>query len=115
MRGDLDRFLFEPDDIVLALGQDGLVANVAKYLDGQPVIGSNPSRPPTSRSRSSCARPGRAASPARASPPACSTRRTTSLGVDTLRAFMLETREHTALGVRDARGVLLLERRRLGA
>jgi hypothetical protein len=25
-RADLDRFLFEPDDIVVALGQDGLVA-----------------------------------------------------------------------------------------
>ena len=41
-RADLDRFLFEPDDIVVALGQDGLVANVAKYLAGQPVIGLNP-------------------------------------------------------------------------
>jgi hypothetical protein len=39
LRADLDRFLFEPDDVVLALGQDGLVANVAKYLQGQPVIG----------------------------------------------------------------------------
>jgi len=39
LRADLDRFLFEPGDVVLALGQDGLVANVAKYLDGQPVIG----------------------------------------------------------------------------
>src|SRR5215203_1240419 len=42
LRADLDRFLFEPGDVVLALGQDGLVANVAKYLDGQPVIGLNP-------------------------------------------------------------------------
>src|SRR5215218_4785468 len=42
LRADLDRFLFEPDDVVLALGQDGLVANIAKYLDGQPVIGLNP-------------------------------------------------------------------------
>lgn len=41
-REDLDRFLFEPDDVVVVLGQDGLVANVAKYLDGQPVIGLNP-------------------------------------------------------------------------
>ncbi len=41
-RDDLDRFLFEPDDIVIAVGQDGLVANLAKYLDGQPVIGVNP-------------------------------------------------------------------------
>ena len=41
-RDDLDRFLFAGDDIVAVLGQDGLVANVAKYLDGQPVIGLNP-------------------------------------------------------------------------
>lgn len=41
-RGDLDRFLFGPDDVVLVVGQDGLVANVAKYLDGQPVLGVNP-------------------------------------------------------------------------
>jgi hypothetical protein len=41
-RSDLDRFLFEPDDVIVPVGQDGLVANVAKYLDGQPVIGVNP-------------------------------------------------------------------------
>ncbi len=41
-RADLDRFLFEPDDIVVAVGQDGLVANLAKYLSGQPVIGVDP-------------------------------------------------------------------------
>lgn len=41
-RDELDRFLFHPDDVVLAVGQDGLVANVAKYLDGQPVVGINP-------------------------------------------------------------------------
>ena len=40
-RPELDRFLFEPDDVVIVLGQDGLVANVAKYLAGQPVIGLN--------------------------------------------------------------------------
>ena len=40
-RPELDRFLFEPGDVVIVLGQDGLVANVAKYLDGQPVIGLN--------------------------------------------------------------------------
>jgi hypothetical protein len=40
-RADLDRFLFAPEDVVVAVGQDGLVANVAKYLDGQPVIGVN--------------------------------------------------------------------------
>lgn len=42
MRSDLDRFLFEPNDLVVAVGQDGLVANLAKYLEGQPVIGINP-------------------------------------------------------------------------
>ncbi|MGH7870234.1 MAG: hypothetical protein ACREP9_21980, partial [Candidatus Dormibacteraceae bacterium] len=41
-RSDLPSFLFGPEDIVIVLGQDGLVANVAKYLDGQPVIGLNP-------------------------------------------------------------------------
>ncbi|WP_436788816.1 hypothetical protein [Yinghuangia sp. YIM S10712] len=40
-RGDLDRFLFEEHDVVVIVGQDGLVANVAKYLDGQPVVGVN--------------------------------------------------------------------------
>lgn len=42
MRSDIERFVFGPDDIVLAVGQDGLVANVAKYLDGQTVIGVDP-------------------------------------------------------------------------
>ena len=41
LRAELDRFLFETEDIVIALGQDGLVANVAKYLHGQLVIGVN--------------------------------------------------------------------------
>jgi len=41
-RAELDRFLFEPDDVIVVLGQDGLVANVAKYLAGQPVVGLNP-------------------------------------------------------------------------
>ena len=41
-RSELDRFLFSDDDVVVALGQDGLVANVAKYLRGQPVVGLNP-------------------------------------------------------------------------
>ena len=34
-RADLDRFVFEPEDLVVAIGQDGLVANCAKYLTGQ--------------------------------------------------------------------------------
>ena len=41
-RGDLDRFLFDPEDVLVVVGQDGLVANVAKYLAGQPVIGVDP-------------------------------------------------------------------------
>ena len=41
-RADVSRFLFAPDDVVLVVGQDGLVANVAKYLDGQPVVGVDP-------------------------------------------------------------------------
>ena len=43
-RGFLTNFLFAPDDVVVALGQDGLVANTMKYLDDQPVIGVNPDR-----------------------------------------------------------------------
>lgn len=30
------------DDIIIAVGQDGLVANVMKYLNGHPLIGINP-------------------------------------------------------------------------
>ncbi|NUR01846.1 MAG: hypothetical protein HOY79_36550, partial [Streptomyces sp.] len=47
-RGDLDRFLFAPEDVVVVVGQDGLVANVAKYLAGQPVVGidTDPGRNP---------------------------------------------------------------------
>jgi NAD kinase len=41
-RSELSRFVFSPEDIVIAVGQDGLVANVAKYLSGQPVYGVNP-------------------------------------------------------------------------
>ncbi len=41
-RGFLTNFLFARDDLVLALGQDGLVANTMKYLDGQPLVGLNP-------------------------------------------------------------------------
>lgn len=47
-RTDLDRFLFAPEDVVVVVGQDGLVANVAKYLSGQPVVGidTDPGRNP---------------------------------------------------------------------
>lgn len=41
-REDLSRFLFDPADVVVVVGQDGLVANVAKYLAGQPVVGVDP-------------------------------------------------------------------------
>ena len=41
-REELDRFLFAPDDLIVIVGQDGLVPNTAKYLDGQLVIGINP-------------------------------------------------------------------------
>jgi NAD kinase len=39
----LPNFVFGPEDIVVAIGQDGLVANTLKYLTGgQPLIGVNP-------------------------------------------------------------------------
>jgi len=41
-RGFLPNFVFAPDDIVVTLGQDGVVANTLKYLNGQPVVGVNP-------------------------------------------------------------------------
>jgi NAD kinase len=41
-RAFLPNFLFGPDDLVIALGQDGLVANAMKYLNGQPLAGVNP-------------------------------------------------------------------------
>ncbi len=41
-RSFLANFVFGKQDTVVVLGQDGLVANVLKYLDKQPVIGVNP-------------------------------------------------------------------------
>lgn len=41
-RSFVPNFIFGKQDIVVVLGQDGLVANVLKYLDQQPVIGVNP-------------------------------------------------------------------------
>lgn len=38
----LPNMIFGRQDIVIAVGQDGLVANILKYLDGQPLIGINP-------------------------------------------------------------------------
>ena len=41
-RAFVPNFIFGNRDTVIALGQDGLVANVMKYLDGQQLIGVNP-------------------------------------------------------------------------
>jgi NAD kinase len=41
-RSFVPNYLFGPRDIVVVLGQDGLVANTLKYLDGQPLVGVNP-------------------------------------------------------------------------
>ncbi|WP_336923508.1 hypothetical protein [Aquipuribacter sp. SD81] len=41
-RQDLHRFAFEAEDVCVVVGQDGLVANVAKYLRDQAVIGVDP-------------------------------------------------------------------------
>ena len=35
-------FRFEAEDLVVTLGQDGLVANTAKYVGGQPIVAVNP-------------------------------------------------------------------------
>ncbi|MDJ0918071.1 MAG: hypothetical protein QNJ05_09920 [Woeseiaceae bacterium] len=36
------RFMFGDDDLVITVGQDGLVSNTAKYLSGQPILAVNP-------------------------------------------------------------------------
>lgn len=41
-RSFLPNYLFAPTDIVVVIGQDGLVANTLKYLSGQQVIAVNP-------------------------------------------------------------------------
>ena len=38
----LPTFLFSERDAIVALGQDGLVANTAKYVRSLPVLGVNP-------------------------------------------------------------------------
>ena len=35
-------YVFDERDVIVALGQDGLVANTAKYAAGRPLIGVNP-------------------------------------------------------------------------
>ena len=42
-RSYLPNYQFSRDDVVIVLGQDGLVANTLKYLNGQSVIAINPS------------------------------------------------------------------------
>jgi len=37
-------YLFDPSSLVVTLGPDGLVINVAKYLDGQPILAFAPER-----------------------------------------------------------------------
>ncbi len=41
-RSFLPRFLFGSKDLIVTLGQDGLVVNTAKYLSNQPVLAFNP-------------------------------------------------------------------------
>ena len=41
-RENVPAYLFGQDDIVVAAGRDGLIANTLKYLDAQPLIGVNP-------------------------------------------------------------------------
>lgn len=41
-RSDIATFAFDLGDVVVAIGQDGLVPNVAKHLETQLVIGVNP-------------------------------------------------------------------------
>lgn len=41
-RSLLPTYIFTQDDLIVSLGQDGLVANTAKYVGGQPIIGINP-------------------------------------------------------------------------
>ncbi len=41
-RAYVPNFIFGKNDIVVVVGQDGLVANTFKYLDNQPIIAINP-------------------------------------------------------------------------
>jgi len=38
----LSNYIFSEKDVVIVIGQDGLVANTAKYLNGLPIVGVNP-------------------------------------------------------------------------
>ena len=41
-RDFVPNMLWDRNDVVVALGRDGLVVNVLKYLEGQPLLGVNP-------------------------------------------------------------------------
>jgi NAD kinase len=41
-RDFLPNFVFGPEDVIVTIGQDGLVANTAKYVLGLPIIAVNP-------------------------------------------------------------------------
>lgn len=41
-RSIVPQFTFADEDLVVTIGQDGLVSNTAKYLNGQPVFAINP-------------------------------------------------------------------------
>jgi NAD kinase len=41
-RGFVPNFVFTPSDLIVAVGQDGLVANVAKYAGAYPIVPVNP-------------------------------------------------------------------------
>ena len=41
-RGFVPTFQFQKEDLIVTLGQDGLVANTAKYVGAQPIVAVNP-------------------------------------------------------------------------
>ncbi|MDT7833332.1 sugar kinase [Flavobacteriaceae bacterium S356] len=41
-RSFLPTYIFTEKDLIFVIGQDGLVANTAKYINGLPIIGVNP-------------------------------------------------------------------------
>jgi NAD kinase len=43
-RSLIPTYLFADTDLIVTLGQDGLVANTAKYVGGQPIIAVNPDK-----------------------------------------------------------------------
>ncbi|MEQ9266392.1 MAG: hypothetical protein RLN81_14275 [Balneolaceae bacterium] len=41
-RDFLPNYIFTEKDLIIGIGQDGLIANIAKYVNGQPIVGFNP-------------------------------------------------------------------------